>query len=59
MNDDEKKCMALLSGLSQALNWILPEFLLEMFSYKFLVRAVVVGLLVSLCAALLGGEPCP
>jgi zinc transport system permease protein len=28
--------------------------LLEMFSYTFLVRAVVVGLLVSLCAALLG-----
>jgi zinc transport system permease protein len=28
--------------------------LLEMFSYAFLVRAVVVGLLVSLCAALLG-----
>ena len=30
------------------------ELLLEMFSYTFLVRAVVVGLLVSLCAALLG-----
>ncbi|MGF7145110.1 zinc transport system permease protein [Anaerotaenia torta] len=28
--------------------------LIEMFSYTFLVRAVVVGLLVSLCAALLG-----
>ncbi|MDR1262469.1 MAG: metal ABC transporter permease [Oscillospiraceae bacterium] len=28
--------------------------LIEMFSYSFLVRAVVVGLLVSLCAALLG-----
>jgi zinc transport system permease protein len=28
--------------------------LLEMFSYAFLVRAVVVGLLVSLCASLLG-----
>lgn len=28
--------------------------LVEMFSYTFLVRAVVVGLLVSLCAALLG-----
>ncbi|WP_313133188.1 metal ABC transporter permease [Anaerocolumna sp.] len=28
--------------------------LMEMFSYTFLVRAVVVGLLVSLCAALLG-----
>ena len=28
--------------------------LLEMFSYTFLVRAMVVGLLVSLCAALLG-----
>ena len=30
------------------------EILIEMFSYTFLVRAVVVGLLVSLCAALLG-----
>ena len=30
------------------------ELLAEMFSYQFLVRAVVVGLLVSLCAALLG-----
>ena len=30
------------------------EVLAEMFSYPFLVRAVVVGLLVSLCAALLG-----
>jgi zinc transport system permease protein len=30
------------------------ELLLEMFSYTFLVRAVVVGLLVSLCASLLG-----
>lgn len=28
--------------------------LIEMFSYTFLVRAVIVGLLVSLCAALLG-----
>jgi zinc transport system permease protein len=28
--------------------------LLEMFSYAFLVRAVIVGLLVALCAALLG-----
>lgn len=28
--------------------------LIEMFSYSFLVRAVIVGLLVSLCAALLG-----
>lgn len=28
--------------------------LMEMFSYTFLVRAVIVGLLVSLCAALLG-----
>ncbi len=28
--------------------------LMEMFSYAFLVRAVIVGLLVSLCAALLG-----
>ncbi|MDR2202013.1 MAG: metal ABC transporter permease [Clostridiales bacterium] len=30
------------------------ELLIEMFSYTFLVRAVVVGFLVSLCAALLG-----
>jgi zinc transport system permease protein len=30
------------------------ELLAEMFSYTFLVRAVVVGLLVSLCASLLG-----
>jgi zinc transport system permease protein len=30
------------------------EILSEMFSYTFLARAVVVGLLVSLCAALLG-----
>jgi zinc transport system permease protein len=30
------------------------DTLMEMFSYTFLVRAVVVGLLVSLCAALLG-----
>ena len=30
------------------------DVLAEMFSYNFLVRAVVVGLLVSLCAALLG-----
>ncbi|MCL2615993.1 MAG: metal ABC transporter permease, partial [Dehalococcoidia bacterium] len=28
--------------------------LVEMFSYAFIVRAIVVGLLVSLCAALLG-----
>lgn len=30
------------------------NILMEMFSYTFLVRAVIVGLLVSLCAALLG-----
>lgn len=30
------------------------DLLTEMFSYTFLVRAVIVGLLVSLCAALLG-----
>ena len=30
------------------------DILIEMFSYTFLVRAVIVGLLVSLCAALLG-----
>ena len=32
----------------------MTDTLMEMFSYPFLVRAVVVGLLVSLCAALLG-----
>jgi len=30
------------------------DILIEMFSYTFLVRAVIVGLLISLCAALLG-----
>lgn len=30
------------------------ELLTEMFSYSFMVRALIVGLLVSLCAALLG-----
>jgi zinc transport system permease protein len=30
------------------------ELLMEMFSYTFLLRAVIVGLLVSLCASLLG-----
>ncbi|MDR1101723.1 MAG: metal ABC transporter permease [Clostridiales bacterium] len=30
------------------------DILIQMFSYTFLVRAVVVGLMVSLCAALLG-----
>ena len=30
------------------------DALVEMFSYRFMVRAGVVGLLVSLCAALLG-----
>ena len=30
------------------------QVLMEMFSYNFLVRALIVGLLVSLCAALLG-----
>lgn len=30
------------------------DILIEMFSYTFLVRAVIVGLLVSLCASLLG-----
>jgi zinc transport system permease protein len=30
------------------------NILMEMFSYTFLVRAVIVGILVSLCAALLG-----
>ncbi len=33
---------------------IMISTLIEMFSYTFLVRAVIVGLLVSLCAALLG-----
>ena len=30
------------------------SFIAEMFSYPFIVRAFVVGVLVSLCAALLG-----
>ena len=30
------------------------SLLLEMFTYPFIVRAFVVGILVSLCAALLG-----
>ena len=30
------------------------EFLSKMFSYTFMVRAIVVGLLVTLCASLLG-----
>ena len=30
------------------------QLILEMLSYPFLVRAAIVGLLVSLCAALLG-----
>jgi zinc transport system permease protein len=30
------------------------EILIEMFSYSFIVRAVIVGLLVSLCASVLG-----
>jgi zinc transport system permease protein len=30
------------------------EILSQMFSYTFVVRAVVVGLLVALCASLLG-----
>ncbi|MBP9989025.1 MAG: metal ABC transporter permease, partial [Ruminococcus sp.] len=30
------------------------DLLLQMFSYGFMVRAVIVGVLVSLCAALLG-----
>lgn len=32
----------------------MPEKLIEMFSYPFMVRAVLVGSLVSLCSALLG-----
>jgi zinc transport system permease protein len=36
------------------LNFFMIDTFLEMFSYAFLVRAVVVGLLVSLCASLLG-----
>jgi zinc transport system permease protein len=32
----------------------LPSLLVQMFSYAFMTRAVVVGILVSLCAALLG-----
>ncbi|MEE0868891.1 MAG: metal ABC transporter permease, partial [Ruminococcus sp.] len=30
------------------------EMLAEMFSYNFIIRAFIVGLLVSLCASLLG-----
>ena len=30
------------------------EYVTRMFSYPFMVRALAVGLLVSLCAALLG-----
>lgn len=30
------------------------SFIIEMFSYPFIVRAFIVGVLVSLCAALLG-----
>ena len=30
------------------------DVILEMMSYTFLIRAVIVGLLVSLCASLLG-----
>ena len=30
------------------------DLILEMFSYSFIVRAVIVGILVSICAALLG-----
>ena len=34
------------------------SLLLEMFTYPFIVRAFVVGILVSLCAALLGCRWC-
>lgn len=44
----------LLSWLAELARAVVPPVLFEMFSYTFLVRAVVVGLLVSLCAALLG-----
>ena len=30
------------------------DVLIEMFSHSFVIRAIIVGLLVSLCAALLG-----
>ena len=30
------------------------DMIIEMFSYNFIVRAFIVGILVSLCAALLG-----
>ena len=33
---------------------IAMELLIEMFSYPFLVRAIIVGVLISLCASLLG-----
>jgi zinc transport system permease protein len=45
---------AMIDMLINTLSEMLINTLSEMFSYNFLVRAVVVGLLVSLCAALLG-----
>lgn len=33
------------------------EYIGRMFSYPFMQRAFLVGILVSLCASLLGGEP--
>ena len=35
------------------------EMLSTMFSYQFMVRALIVGVLVSLCAALLGTSLVP
>ena len=32
----------------------MPDILSELFSYDFIVRAVAVGIMVSLCASLLG-----
>lgn len=40
--------------MSNIIREIVPPMLAEMFSYGFLVRAVVVGLMVSLCSSLLG-----
>ncbi len=44
----------MLAGIMRGKVIKMINTLIEMFSYTFLVRAVIVGLLVSLCAALLG-----
>ena len=42
-----------MSKIGKVVNSML-ELITDMFSYTFIVRALIVGLLVSLCAALLG-----